>query len=373
MFEDSPHLSGMNHSDVFTDLLVVELSSVLAGPAVGMFFAELGARVVKVENKRTGGDVTRSWKLPQEGPNAPASAYYHSVNWHKETLFADLSEDKDRQQIMALIREADILITNFKAGSDKKLGLDPDSLKPLNPRLIFASINAYGANNPRAGFDAMIQAETGWIYMNGEPEGNPVKLPVALMDVLAAHQLKEGILVALFLREKTGNGSEVSVSLFDTGVASLANQAANWLNAGVLPQRQGSRHPNIAPYGDIFFSQDRQPIMLGTGTQLQWERLCQALDLAHLPADSRFRTNRRRIEYREALVPLLAEAFARFPARKLWQLAEQYNITLAPVNNLEQVFATPVAQALILEEKETDGTTSKRVKTAVFRITDPAN
>ena len=281
----------MNQSQFFKDLLVVELASVLAGPAVGMFFAELGARVIKIENKRTKGDVTRSWKLPQEDKEDPLSAYYHSINWNKETFLLDLSNSEEHQQALAWVEKADVLIANFKAGSAIKMGMDYTSLKKRNPSLIYASISAYGEDDTRPGFDAMIQAETGWIFMNGEKEGNPVKMPVALMDILAAHQLKEGVLLALLQRERTGEGANVQVSLFDTGVASLANQASNWLNLGVLPKRKGSQHPNIAPYGDIFYTQDEQAIILGTGTQKQFEGLCKILNLEKLTNDQRFETN----------------------------------------------------------------------------------
>ena len=352
----------------FKDLLVIELSSVLAGPAVGMFFAELGAKVIKIENKRTKGDVTRSWKLPQEDKNNPYSAYYHSVNWNKEALLLDLFNTEDRQVTLDWIKKADIVITNFKAGSDKKVGMDYESLRQLNPRLIYAAVSAYGEENPAPGFDAMIQAETGWIYMNGEKAGNPVKMPVALMDILTAHQLKEGILVALLQRQQTGKGSKVSVSLFDTGVASLANQAANWLNVGVLPQRKGSQHPNIAPYGDIFYTKDKKALILGTGTQRQFERLCDCLDISQLKTDPRFLTNPLRLEHRPALNALLEKAFQAIAFDTLWQHCQQHQVTIAPVNDLKTVFELPAAKALILEETLPDGTVSKRVKTVVFKI-----
>ncbi|MEM1219457.1 MAG: CaiB/BaiF CoA-transferase family protein [Bacteroidota bacterium] len=355
-------------SHIFKDLLVVELASVLAGPAVGQFFAELGARVIKVENKKTGGDVTRSWKLPTENPNQAYSAYYHSINWNKETHLLDLRSESDRAQVLNWIQKADLVVANFKAGSDKKLGFDYEHLKVQNPRLIYASISAYGPDDPRPGFDAMIQAETGWIYMNGDPEGPPVKMPVALMDILAAHQLKQGVLVALLQREKTGKGSRVDVSLFDTGVASLANQASNWLNVGQLPERTGSQHPNIAPYGDIFYTRDQYPIILGTGTQRQFEALCDILDLPSLKQDSRYATNPRRLVNRVLLNQQLETAFSQLDWETLKDRSTAQGVTLAPVNNLEAVFKLPAAQKLILEEQKDDQSHSKRVRTVVFRL-----
>ena len=161
----------MDNHHIFKDLIIVELASVLAGPTVGMFFAELGAKVIKIENKSTGGDVTRRWKLPTEDPNDEYSAYYHSINWGKEKLILDLGESEDRDQVVSWIKKADIVISNFKANSAQKLGMDYESLKNYNPRLIYAAITAYGDDNPAPGFDVMIQAETGWIFMNGEPTG----------------------------------------------------------------------------------------------------------------------------------------------------------------------------------------------------------
>ncbi|MEM7656213.1 MAG: CaiB/BaiF CoA-transferase family protein, partial [Bacteroidota bacterium] len=290
---------------MLSELFVLDLSSVLAGPAVGMFFAELGARVVKIENPKTQGDVTRSWKLPQEDPSMPDSAYHHSINWGKDIHFLDIADPSNRPQVEGWIQQADIVLTNFKPGSEKKLGLDYPTLAQLNPRLIHASVNAYGADNPRPGFDALIQAETGWMYMNGEADGPPVKLPVALIDVLAAHQLKQGILLALLQRERSGTGSQVQVSLFDASLAALTNQASNWLNVGVKPTRKGSQHPNIAPYGDIFSTQDGRDILLGTGTQRQFEQLCHLLAVPDLATDPRFLTNRLRLQHRSALIEAL--------------------------------------------------------------------
>jgi crotonobetainyl-CoA:carnitine CoA-transferase CaiB-like acyl-CoA transferase len=355
-------------SSFFQDLRVVELSSVLAGPAVGMFFAELGAQVIKIENKTTGGDVTRSWKLPQEPPEAAYSAYYHSANWGKQSHLLDLQEQVDRQQVMTWISQADVLISNFRAGSAAKLGLAYEQLKAAHPRLIYACVSAYGEEDPRPGFDAMIQAETGWMSMNGEAGGKPVKMPVALMDLLAAHQLKEGILLALMQRQQSGQGCKVSVSLYEAAVASLANQASNWLNLGVLPQRMGSRHPNISPYGDIFYTQDGQDLLLGTGTQAQFEGLCEVLACPQLATDPRFLTNALRLENRDILAALLQEAFGKFSASALLEQAREKRLTLSPINNLQQVFEQAMAQDLVLEEKQAGGEASKRVKTAVFRL-----
>lgn len=353
---------------IFKDLLVVELASVLAGPAVGMFFAELGAKVVKIENKSTKGDVTRNWKLPQEDPENEYSAYYHSINWGKEKRMLDLSEPEDRSQVLSLIKEADIVISNFKMDSAKKLKMDYESLKKHNPKLIYGAITAYGDDNPAPGFDVMIQAETGWIYMTGEKDGNPVKMPVALIDVLAAHQLKQGLLVALLNRQMNGKGSYVSISLFDASIAALANQASNWLNVNVLPKRMGSQHPNIAPYGDIFYTKDQIGIILGTGTQKQYEGLCDCLNLEPLKTDERFITNSLRLTNRAALNEYLGKAIGQKTYAILKKECQEKNVTIAPVNDMEAVFNLPDAQKLILSETLPDGSKAKSVRTTVFKI-----
>ena len=195
-------------------LKVIELASVLAGPAVAMFFAELGAEVTKIENKKTNGDITRNWKLPTEDPNASISAYYCAVNWNKKVLFLDLTDKSDRNHLISLIKEADILISNFKLSSAKRMALDYEELSKVNPRLIYAQLTGYGGESSRPAFDIVLQAEAGFLFMNGEPGGKPVRMPVALIDLLAAHQLKEGILLALLQRSQTGRGSLVSTSLF---------------------------------------------------------------------------------------------------------------------------------------------------------------
>ena len=355
---------------IFKDLKVVELSSVLAGPAVGMFFAELGAEVIKLENKQTGGDVTRRWKLPVEDKESEYSAYYHSINWGKKNLLLDLKDEDDYQRALAYIKTADIVISNYKPGSAKRLKLDADTLQQLNPKLIYASINAYGKEDRRPGFDVVIQAETGWMSMNGLPDGPPVKMPVALMDVLAAHQLKEGILVALIKRMMTGKGSKVSVSLFDAGVASLANQASNWLNAGHLPKRMGSQHPNIAPYGDIFQTKDDQSIIVAAATERQYRALLDCLGIPELKEDTRFVDNATRVRHRPALNQYLSEAFSKIVMHDILEKCYAREVPVAPIYDMAQVFELPAAKDLILEKKWSYDTVSKCVKTAVFKLDD---
>lgn len=347
------------------DLKVVELASVLAGPAVGQFFAELGASVIKIENKTTGGDVTRRWKAPSEAPEASASAYYYSVNWGKETQFLDLNAPADRQQVLDWIAEADVVVSNYREASAQRLGMDYATLAALNPRLIYAEITGYGSDDPRPAFDVVLQAETGFLHMTGLPDGPPVKMPVALIDLLAAHQLKEGVLMALWQREKTGLGGYVRVSLYDAAVASLANQATNWLIAGHSPGRMGTQHPNIAPYGDLFTTRDGGQLVLAIGAEAQFAALCEVLGL-DLHRQEAFASNSSRVRHRDALTAALAPAIARRDRRELLQELAARQAPAGAVLALPEVFENPAAKRLLLWQPDEDGQEVACVKTAVF-------
>lgn len=356
------------HTTILKDLKVVELASVLAGPSVGMFFAELGAEVIKIENQTTQGDVTRRWKLPSEDKNAPYSAYYCSVNWGKQVKLLNLKEAADRAEVQALIQSADVVITNYKAGAAEKLGMDAATLQSLNPRLIYAYLSAFGEKSQRTAFDVVLQAEAGFLFMTGEPDREPVKMPVALIDILAAHQLKEAILLALYERTQTGKGSYVSVSLLESAVASLANQATNWLMAGHIPQRMGTMHPNIAPYGDIFYTNDDKPVILAVGTEKQFVALCQCVGVPDLPNDERFAQNQYRVQNREALKEALAPAIKQFDLESLMASFHKNGVPAGQIRTMPEVFEQAGVQHLILEENMGDNTVSKRVKTAAFTM-----
>lgn len=353
---------------IFKNLKVIELASVLAGPAVGMFFAELGAEVIKIENATTGGDVTRKWKLPTENPKASQSAYYASVNWNKQTIFADLGTEIDQNKIHDLIKTADIVISNFNKKSAQKLKMDYETLKAINPKLIFAQLTAYGETDDTPAFDVVLQAEAGFLYMNGEAEREPVKMPVALIDLLAAHQLKEGVLVALLQREQTGKGGFVTVSLVDSAIASLANQATNWLMAKHIPQRMGTMHPNIAPYGDVFYTADDKPIVLAVGTERQFENLCSVLELSELVINKKYGTNAARVRNRDLLKSILAKAIIKYERSDILQQLKTKKVPVGSIRNMEEVFETETAKQMILRETLPDGTVTERVRTVVFEI-----
>lgn len=352
--------------DVFKDLKVIELASVLAGPAVGLFFAELGAQVIKVENRLTGGDVTRSWRLPSEDAAAPVSAYYCAINWGKTVWQLDLRDPADRERVYQAVAEADVVIANFKAGSAAKLGMDAESLRALNPTLIYGSINGFGEAAERVAFDVVLQAESGFMYMNGQPEGPPTKMPVALIDVLAAHQLKQGILVALLERYRTRAGSTVTVSLFEAAVAALANQATNWLMANHVPQRMGSQHPNIAPYGDLFTTRDQRLLILAIGSDRQFATLCAVLGCNALTEHVNYKTNVLRVAHRDALADALRPHFAEKAAEEILAPCHAQQVPIGMVRDMPAVFEQPLAKAMILEEI-IEGQATQRVRTVAFR------
>jgi len=352
---------------IFEDLTVVELAGVLAGPAVGNFFSELGAKVIKVENKRSGGDVTRQWRQPGEPSKGP-SAYFSSVNWNKDSLLLDLGDTEDKQKVIGLIEEADIVITNFKKGDDKKFGLTFDDLKAINSTIIQGHISGFGTESHRLAYDLILQAETGFMSMNGQPDSPPTKMPLALIDVLAAHQLKEGILCALLKqKEKSDQAFRVDVSLYDSAIASLINQATNWLMNGKVPRRIGSLHPNIAPYGEIFTTADERLVTLAIGSDRQFNDLCDILGADELADQSEYQHNEARVENRKALSDILKEHISNFEADLFLEKCQNNFVPAAEIKNLQQVFESDKSQRLLLKE-EKEGRQTIRPKTTVFNI-----
>jgi crotonobetainyl-CoA:carnitine CoA-transferase CaiB-like acyl-CoA transferase len=353
-------------TEFFKNLKVIEVASVLAGPSVGLFFAELGSEVIKIENKKTKGDVTRSWKLPSEDKNTNISAYFCSVNWHKTYQFVDLSNSSDLQIVKNLIDDADIVILNFKKGDDIKFELDYTTLKKTNSKLIYGNITGFGEESDRVAYDLILQAETGFMSMNGTPSSGPVKMPVALIDVLAGHQLKEGLLVALIERFETGLGSKVSVSLYDSAIASLANQATNWLMGNHVAKPIGSVHPNICPYGELFTTKDNHTVTFAIGSNKQFINLCKTIGLDLLIKDELYLNNVNRVKNRESLSVLLSKKVKDWNACALIKLLHLKFVPVAKINTIEDVFNDPMAQSLILLE-QINGINTKRVKTVIFK------
>lgn len=350
----------------FQGTTVLELASVLAGPAVGMFFAELGARVIKVEHAGTGGDVTRSWKLPAEPADQAWSAYFCSVNWNKEHHLLDLRLESDRNKVYAWVEEADIVLSNFRADAAQRLGMSYAKLQSLRPDLIYAEIKGFGEGDERSAYDVVLQAEAGFLYMCGEADRPPSKMPVALIDLLAAHQLKEGILVALLHKARTGEGSYVSCSLLDAAIASLANQASNYLMCGQIAERMGTGHPNIAPYGDLFYTADAAELVLAVGSDKQFSGLCKALSRPDLATDARFDHNAARLQHRGLLQSELQASIGKLEVETCMQRFADNGVPVGRVRNMEEVFQLEQARKLILEDSLPDGSIGKRVQSVAF-------
>lgn len=350
---------------MFSNLIILDLSTVLAGPSVATFFAELGAKVIKIENT-TIPDVTRSWKLPSEDKDSKISAYFSSVNYKKEYISLNLKDDKDYHDFLALIGKADILISNFKKGDEEKLNIQDDVLRNINPKLICGKINGFGSNSDRVAYDLILQAETGFMSMNGTAESGPVKMPVAFIDVLAGHHLKEGLLLALLEREKTGIAKTVTVSLYDAAVCSLVNQASNYLMSGQIPQRIGSLHPNIAPYGELFTSKEGDLITFAIGNDLHFLKLCTFLQLEKIAKDERFSSNSLRVKNRLVLQAILQEKIKNESSENILNTMLKENVPTGKIKNLEEVFRNSDAQNLIREE-EIEGINTKRVTSIAFK------
>lgn len=362
--ESSKQQSDMDK--IFEGLKVVELASVLAGPSVGMFFAELGAEVLKVENPHSHGDVTRSWKLASEDINHPYSAYYSSVNWGKKSVFWNLKNPEDFALLTEAIAEADVVLLNFKAGDAEKLGLDFERLKKIQPNIIYASISGFG-DSKRIAYDVVLQAESGFLYMTGEPHGKAVKMPVALIDLLAAHQLKEGILLAMLQQSREKKAIKVTVSLMDAALASLANQATNWIMADYIPQAMGSLHPNIAPYGECFVTADNKQVVLAVGSNKQFKALCALLGLDDLADEANYKSNQKRVDNRHALAGIISPKIAQWNRDELLEKMIASDVPAGAIRNMKEVFELPEAQERIISETK-EGHPLKTVKGNAFKI-----
>ncbi len=339
---------------MFTGLKIVELASVLAGPSVGQFFAELGAEVIKVENLLTGGDVTRSWKVPGEKAD-DRSAYFCSCNWGKKSMALDLSSTRGKEIIQKLAARSDMVIASYKPGDAESLGVSYEQLANTNPQLVYGQITGYGRDNDRVGYDAVIQAEAGFMDLNGEQDGPPLKMPIALIDILAGHQMKEGLLLALLKKEKTKQGSFVEVSLIQTAIASLANQATNWLMTNQLPMRKGSQHPNIAPYGESFETRDGKRILLAIGNDKQFRNLMMMLgheEVASIPAYS---SNKDRVVNRMNLNEILEELISKEDSMILLPRLHSAKIPAGTIQNLKEVFEMPEAKELLIQSNDLKG------------------
>lgn len=349
----------------FKDLKIIELASVLAGPSAGMFFAELGAEVVKVENKRTGGDAVRGWRLPDETKSGP-SAYFCAVNFGKTYLPLDLKDPADREHLNRLLTDADIVLSNYREETARKLGLRYADLTEVNPHVIHIGLDGFSGSD-KAAYDVVLQAETGWISMTGADADHPAKLPVALIDILAGHQMKEAALLALISRERTGKGADIRVSLEKSSLAALANQATNYLMCGHVAKPIGTLHPNIAPYGDSFITADGRRTVTAVGSDAQFEKLCTVLGIKDAASDPRFGTNTDRTKNREALTAILAPAFLRADAAHWDSAMSAAGVPCGTVRRLDEVLESDAAREMRLED-EIEGRKASRLSGIGFSV-----
>jgi crotonobetainyl-CoA:carnitine CoA-transferase CaiB-like acyl-CoA transferase len=335
---------------------VLDLSRVLAGPWASQALADLGAEVIKVE-KPGEGDDTRGWGPPfianADGTRGDA-AYFLSTNRGKTSVLIDMAKPEGQALIRELAAKSDIVLENFKMGGLRKYGLDYESLKAVNPRLIYCSITGFGQDGPyaqRAGYDFMIQGMGGIMSITGQPDGTPgaepMKVGVAFADIFTGLYSTIGMLGALFHRERTGEGQYIDMALLDCQVAVLANQALNYLVGGTAPTRLGNAHPNIVPYQT--FETREGYIIIAVGTDRQFREFCRIAGIDGLPDDPRFSTNRARVENRKALVPLLVEPMKARTTAEWVAALEAAAVPCGPINRIDEVFANPQVLARGLE------------------------
>ncbi|MCT4558351.1 MAG: CoA transferase [Pelagimonas sp.] len=326
-------------------LKVIELARILAGPWAGQTLSDLGAEVIKVEAAT--GDDTRQWGPPfiaREGDTS--AAYFHACNRGKTSEIVDLTTPDGQSRVRDLVAGADILIENFKVGGLAKYGLDYASLSALNVRLIYCSITGFGQTGPyahRAGYDYIIQGMSGFMSITGDPDGQPQRAGIAITDLLTGVYSVSAILAAVHQRENTGCGQHVDMALFDCAVSAMANQAMNYLSTGIPPGRTGNYHPNLTPY-QVFDCQDGH-IIIATGNDAQYRRLCALLGLDHMATAPEYLTNADRVANREIMIAQLNAATQKRTRADLLQACEASGVPAGPINDMSDVFADPQVQA----------------------------
>lgn len=331
---------------------VVDMSRVLAGPLCGMILGDLGADVLKVERTATG-DETRAWGPPFD--DRGEAAYYLSVNRNKLGITVDLDEDADRERLVRLIRDADVVIDNFRAGTLERRGIDPGTLLCESPRLIWCTLSGFGALSPRPGYDYVVQAEAGWMWVTGEAQGEPMKSGIALADVIAGKDAAIAVLAALAARAaregrryRAGGGGDgeaglapeqrrLHVSLAASATAALVNVAQNALVSGVEARRWGNAHPNLVPY-QLFSAADR-PLVVAVGNDGQWQGCCRAFGLHELAADRAVASNEGRLAMRDRIVAAIAERVARAPASHWIERLEAEGVPCGVVRSVREALA----------------------------------
>jgi crotonobetainyl-CoA:carnitine CoA-transferase CaiB-like acyl-CoA transferase len=338
-------------------LRVLELARVLAGPWIGQTLADLGAEVIKVESPA--GDDTRQWGPPwiEHEDGTRTAAYYYSCNRGKRSIVLDFRTEDGREAVRQLATQSDVLIENFKLGGLAKYGLDYESLKAINPKLVYCSVTGFGQDGPyapRAGYDLMIQAMGGIMDLTGEPDRPPQKMGMAYADVFTGLYGVIAIQAALVQREKTGLGQHIDIALLDCMIGVLGNQAMNYLTTGNSPTRMGTAHPNIVPYQDFPASDGH--LIIACGNDRQFEKLCDLLAIT-LHLDARFATNAARVENRATLVELLQAETVTRTRDDLLSGLEKRNIPAGPINTVGQALEDVQTQyrGMVIETAEAPG------------------
>jgi len=325
---------------------VLDLSRVLAGPWCTQILADLGADVVKIERPGVGDD-TRTWGPPflkdAEGNDTNQATYFTACNRNKRSVTIDMATAEGQALLKQMAAQSDIVVENFKTGGLKQYGLDYESLRAINPRLIYCSVTGFGHDGPhanRAGYDLMIQATSGMMSITGRPDdvpgGGPLRVGVALTDLFTGVYASTAILAALEVRHRTGEGQHIDMALLDVGMAILANQASAFLNTGIAPQRQGNTHPSLAPYQD-FHTKDGA-MLLAIGNNGQFARFCEAAGHSEWAADPRFATNTLRVRHREVLIPQMEEVTRTRTTAEWIALLEDKAVPCGPINDIGQAF-----------------------------------
>lgn len=337
---------------------VLDLSRVLAGPWATQLLGDLGAEIIKLERPGSGDD-TRSWGPPftvQPDGARGESAYFRSANRGKKSVAVDLGTAEGAEFARHIARESDVLVENFRVGGAKRLGLDYDTLSADNPGLIYCSITGFGQTGPhrhRPGYDLLVQAMGGLMSITGEPDGRPLKVGVAITDITTGLYAATAILAALHERARSGRGDHIDLGLFDVQVATLANQAQNYLVGNRAPGRSGNVHPNIAPYQD--FPTADGAMVVAVGNDAQFRRFCDGIGAPGLAADSRFASNAGRVEHKLALAEQIATHLGTQPTRHWLSVFDASGVPAASINDLAAVFADPQIEARGLLQATGDG------------------
>lgn len=355
---------------------VLELARVLAGPWAGQMLADMGADVIKVENPE-GGDDTRAWGPPfvegADGENLSA-AYYHSTNRGKRSIAVDLKTEEGQAIIRRLAAQSDVLIENFKLGGLKKYGLDYESLKKVNPKLVYCSITGFGQDGPYAslaGYDYIVQGMSGFMSITGEPDGQPMKAGVAIADIFTGIYAVTAIQGALIHAMRTGEGQQVDMALLDVMSSVLANQNMNYLISGISPVKLGNAHPNISPY-EVIPVHDGH-IILAVGNDGQFRRFCRILGIEHVADDERYATNKARVAHRIEVRSLLTAETMKWTKADLLAACGENAVPVGPINSIGEMFEDPQVKArgLRIDLEAADGTIIPGVRSPIVLSETP--